>query len=207
MAKQYFTTPIGTFKYPWINRPDTQFNEDGLYHTKLVIKGKAAEVLAAKIEAAAQEALSKFTDEMTPAEAKKWSVFLPYEYEEDEEGNQTGAIEFSFKQNAKIRLRDGSAKEINITIDIHDRHDNLVPDTKVFGGFEGRIMFTMRPIKISQAKQGGVRLDFFKVQISKKVRKSRGFGSLADEDYAEEDNVQPSGGFGSASSSDGDGDY
>ena len=32
------TKPKGIAKWPYINEPDTEFNSDGLFHTKLICK-------------------------------------------------------------------------------------------------------------------------------------------------------------------------
>ena len=37
------TTPIGTTMYPWLTQPDTQFNPEGTYHTKLIVPGDKAQ--------------------------------------------------------------------------------------------------------------------------------------------------------------------
>ncbi|WP_266031190.1 hypothetical protein [Brucella intermedia] len=199
----FYISPIGTFRYPWFNKPDTKFNADGLFHTELHLSGKQAEELAAKIEAAAHAALAEHTQEMKPGEAKKWSLYLPFERIEDDEGNPTGDIKFDFKQNAKIPLKDGSVKDVRI--ELRDSKDNIIT-VPVWDGSEGRIMFTMRPITMAQAKEAGVRLDFAKVQITKLANGSggggRGFGEVEDGFVADTEGR----GFGNAQSNEPEGE-
>lgn len=185
----YHISPVGELRHPWLNRPDTKFNADGLYHTDLIISGKAAEDLARKIEEAGQAALAEHTQEMKPGEAKKWDLYVPFErLEDDETGEPTGEISFVFKQNAKIKTKKEPSGFKEVKIELRDSKDNVV-DVNVWDGSEGRIMFTMRPIVMVSSKQAGVRLDFAKVQITKLQQGSggsRGFGEVEDGYVADE---------------------
>ena len=203
MATTYHISAIGEFQHPWFNKPDTAFNnDDGLYHTKLILEGADAENLKAKIEGASQSFLNEQTDEMKPADAKKWSLYTPFEDELDDAGEPTGRTVFTFKQNAKIRLRDGSVKEIKI--ELRDAADKVI-DKAIYSGSEGRILFSMRGITMSSSRQAGVRLDFYKVQVTKLVQgggSSKGFGAVEGGYEADAGDT----GFGSADSDEG-GDY
>jgi hypothetical protein len=202
MAKTFNISPRGPFLHPWINRPDTKYNEDGLFHVDQVVSGEPGRKLADRIKAAAEKALAEHVDEMKPAEAKKWSLYLSDEELEDDDGNSTGDIKFAFKQNRVIPLKDGGTKTVDI--EIRDAKDNIV-DAKVFGGTEGRIMFSMRPIVMQQAKEVGVRLDFFKVQVIKMAeRKGAGFGAVDDDDA---DDLSSQAGFGDGADDEQGGEY
>lgn len=180
---EFFITPAGEFIYPWINRADTQFNEEGIYKVDLALDGADAEKLKAKIEGAAKQALNEHIAEMKPGQAQKWKLYLPYENEVDNEtGEPTGRTLFHFKQNAKIKTKDGGVKDI--AIEIRDSKDNTV-DVNIWAGTVGRIMFSMRPITIASTSKAGVRLDFAKVQIIKLQQgsgSSRGFGDADVDD-------------------------
>lgn len=198
MAKHY-VSPIGPFDYPWVNRPDTKFNADGLFHVDLILSGEDAEGLKAQIDAAALSAFEKETDKLTPGEKKKWNVFYPYSMVEDAEGNETGEIKFTFKQNAKFTGKDG--KVVTAKITIRDSNDTVRDDLQVFHGSEGRVRFSMRPIKMTSAKEAGVRLDFSAVQVTKLQSGGGGFGKVEggfvaeDRDSAEHDAAQEAGDY------------
>lgn len=182
MAKTYHISPRLRFEHPWLNRPDTKFNEDGLFHVKGIGAGDQVEKMKAVIQAAAEAALAEHVQEMKPMEAKKWGLYVPMEEVEDDNGVATGETKFDFKQNAKITLRDKTTKDI--AIELRDAKDNIV-DVPIFGGTEGRIMYTLRPIVMTSSKQVGVRLDFFKVQVIKLAERKgggAGFGAVDDED-------------------------
>lgn len=202
MATTFHVSPIGPFQYPWINKPDTKFNEDGLYTVDLVLGGSEADTLKAKIDGPAAAALNEHTDEMKPADAKKWSLYVPYEDETDDDGNPTGYTVFHFKQNAKIKLKDGTTKAIKI--EIRDAADKVI-DKPIFGGSEGRILFSMRPIVMVSSRQAGVRLDFAKVQVTKLQQGGggRGFGAV-DGGYVADGQEQS---FGEAAGEEASGDY
>jgi hypothetical protein len=195
MAK-YYLSPIGPFIHPWINKPDTEFNADGLYKVKVRAKGPPAEQLAAKIDGLAEASLQVHTQEMKPGEAKKWTRYVPYERVTDDEGQETGEIDFLFKQNAKIPSKKEPSGFKDITIAIHDSADNRI-DVQVWSGSEGRVMFSTRDTVMTSSKMAGIRLDFAKVQITKLKTgggASQGFGAVEDGYVADQENV----GFGQA---------
>lgn len=176
----YHISPVGEFRHPWFNKPDTKFKEDGEYKVTLLLRGSQAENLKKKIEQAAQAALDVHTQEMKPGEAKKWKLYVPFADMEDDEGEPTGETGFNFKQNAKIKSKKEPSGVKDIKIEIRDSKDNVI-EVNVWDGSEGRLMFTMRPITMVSSKEAGVRLDFAKVQITKLVQGSggsRGFGEI-----------------------------
>lgn len=205
----YHISPIGELRHPWLNRADTKYNDDGLYHTDLIIGGKAAEDLAKKIEEAAKAALAEHVQEMKPGEAKKWELYVPFErLEDDDTGEPTGDISFTFKQNAKIKSKKEPSGFKEVKIELRDSKDNVI-DVNVWDGSEGRIMFTMRPIIMVSSKQAGVRLDFAKVQITKLVQGGgggRGFGEV-DEGYVADEKGQSFGETSDQGGEDQGGDY
>lgn len=213
--KQYVPSPIGPVIHPWFNKPDTKFNDDGLYHGKIVTSGPLAEKYAAEYQTMAEEAFAehiqklKDAGKLTPAEAKKWSVYVPFEREEDDQGNLTGRIIFEVKQNAKIKLQDGSLKEVKIGL--YDSQDNEI-NVPIYGGSEVRVMWAPRVIPMPGQKRVGVRLDFSQVQV-KTLKQSggnggSGFGALDDGYVADETSGSGFGGSsapsGQTSSSDAD---
>lgn len=176
----FYESPRGEFHYPWLTKPDTQFNDDGLYKVGLIVSGDNADALKAKIEAASQAALDEHTEDMTSAKRKKWSLYVPFEDYEEEDGSSEGRTVFNFKQNAIIKKRDGDTIDVQITM--YDAKGNEV-EINVFSGTIGKVMFSMRPIVMASSFKCGVRLDFFQVQIikpSKGNKRKSGFSSNDD---------------------------
>lgn len=167
---RFKVSPEGEFLNPWINKADTKFNDDGLYQVDLIVEGEDAQDFREALDQEAEVIFAEKTDKMTPGEKKKWGKYVPYVLEEDDEGNPTGRTIFSFKQNAKIKLRDGTIK--NIKIELRDS-DNEVVSAQVYGGTVGRILYSTRAIEVASTKLVGPRLDFAKVQI---IQLSEGSG-------------------------------
>lgn len=176
----YRASPIGISRYVWVNKPDTKFNAEGLYKLGLApLDGAEAAKFKEQIDEAAGVAFNEETADMTAGERKKWSLYVPYTEEEDDEGNPTGRIWFQFKQNATIKLRDGTVKEIQIGIfDAADKRIAL----DVYGGSTVRVMYRPRAVRIATNKQAGVRLDFCKVQVIQLAERGSegGFGGVED---------------------------
>lgn len=199
-AKHFYDSAFGTAVHPWVNTPDIKFNTDGLFKLGLRLTGEDATAMKARVDSAAQEAFDDFMsgpdgEKLTPAERKKYSLYVPYEVEEDDNGNPTGAIVFDFKQNATIQIKaTGEVKKI--VIGIYDATGKPMK-ARVWGGSEVRVNYAMRPIPMKSLKQVGVRLDFGRIQVRKLSEGNGGSGGFgAVEGYAEDENA---GGFGSAS--------
>lgn len=170
------------------------------------MSGAKAQKFKEEVDAQSQAFFDEITAEMTPGERKKWSVYYPYEVLEDAEGNPTGDIVFHFKQNATIKLRDGTTKQVKIGIQDSAGKDMHKP---LFSGTELRTMFAYRAIKMVSTKQAGARLDFSMVQVLKLGNGSggKGFGAVEGgyvDDGDDEGNEQTSGGAASSAAVDGD---
>lgn len=165
MAKTvYRMSPIGLVKHPWLNRPDTKYNP--VYSGDLIASGKPAEDFAAQLDREAQEAFDELSADMTPGERKKHKVYVPYERLEDSDGNPTGEIMFSFKQNATIKLKDGTSKDVKITLQDSEGNDML---DEIYSGSRIRFYYATRAIKVAATRQLGVKLDFAGVQVAELV--------------------------------------
>lgn len=174
----YRPSPVGDVIHGWINKPDTKFNEDGVFKVDLGLRGKEAEDFKGDLARQAQEYFDEQTAEMTPGERKKWSVYVPFVDLEDDNGNPTGVTEVHFRQNATIRIKDGDPKKV--TIGIYDAEENDL-DAPIFSGSKVRVMYAPRGIKMVSTKQLGIRLDFSMVQVAELAKGSGGgskFGKI-----------------------------
>lgn len=172
MTSTYKNTPFGIAGYQHVHQPDAKFNPAApVFKSDLVLSGEAAQKLKAEVDAGSQAAFDAYFGEggkgegATPGERKKWSVFYPYEVKEDADGNPTGDIEFHFRQNASIKLRDGTVKEIKVGV--YDATGQGAVTKPVFRGSEIRVKYSQRAITMTALKQVGVRLDFAGIQVRK----------------------------------------
>lgn len=165
----YIYSPVGTAQFAWLNKPDTKFKSIGVYKVDLALGGAEADSFKALINKEAAAALERYweTDEgkkVPAAKRAKWTTYVPYKDDEDAEGNPTGYTVFKFKQNAKIKLRDGTVKDVKVGI--RDSKDKTV-NKPIFSGTELRVSFMLRDILMKTDQAVGVQLAIGWVQIFK----------------------------------------
>lgn len=84
-------SPKGIAKYPWLNKPDTKFDDLGAYKVDLIVPKDDAKSYLDKIVAI-------FKEEAGP---KAKPVNKPWYDELDDDGNATGNVVFRFKNQLK----------------------------------------------------------------------------------------------------------
>ena len=173
---QTIVSPAGTAVYPWITKADTKFNPGGDYRTGLRMPIEVAQPLIDKLEAIRQEALaeSKKTKKKPPKEGN-----LPWSPVYDDEGNETGEIEFKFKTKASITTKEG--KTINKVIKCVDaKKQPLDESISIYGGSVLKVAF--QPIAYDVAAVGvGLSLRMVAVQVLELVEGGGG-GNFFDEE-------------------------
>lgn len=152
--KIYFTTSIGRASYPWLNEPDTAFNQEPKYKTVLVVEDYKA--LVTILEDTARDEFG----------AKAKSASMPFEINDD-----TGECSFKFNSQYAPIFFDASGDEI---------FGSQIP--KLYGGSELRLKGTVSAWSVSG--RSGVSLKLSKVQIINPVgpgsdkTDGNGFGSV-----------------------------
>lgn len=165
----YIYSPVGTAQFAWLNKPDTKFKSIGVYKVDVALGGQEADSFKALINAEAKAALERYweTEEgkkVPAAKRAKWTTYVPYKDDEDAEGNPTGYTVFKFKQNAKIKLKDGTVKEVKVGL--RDSKDKPV-NKPIFSGTELRVSFMFRDILMKTDTAVGVQLAIGWAQIFK----------------------------------------
>jgi hypothetical protein len=179
-----FTTPKGIAKYPWLSRPDTQFNADGVFKVNLLIPAAEASELCAALDSAADEAvvLARAAAK-SPAIAKTIKRAEPYGPALDDQGEDTGNIEFKFKMNAKVTFKDGTVKPMKpLFYDAKQKQLLICPN--VYGGSVLKVNFTAAPYYAAVSKTAGISLRINAIQIVELV--TGGGGSATGFGFAEE---------------------
>lgn len=148
-----FTTPRAVASYPYFNKPDTKFDEEGVYKADLKIALEDGQEL---IELCDKE-LEAFIAELTNKTGKKQnrSKFrVPYEIDEDE-----GTVTFKVKQNAQIKGKP-------VTIVIYDSKGKRIANPPLIrGGSTVKVSGTIRSYESGANK--GVTLSISAVQLIK----------------------------------------
>jgi len=164
--KDYFT-PEGIAKFAFLNKPQTEFNADGVFQVCLLLpidSPKVADLIAVydAEEAAAKETTFAEIDKidkpkkvngqmLKPADAreqlkKTLEVCRPYEVDYDKEGNETGYMLFRFKMKAKrIDRETGSAVDVRPAVcDAHKRPIDL-DEVMIGGNSKVKVKFRIAP--------------------------------------------------------------
>lgn len=88
------TTSEGIANYPYLFSPDTKFDHNGLYRTKLTLPKIQAKPIVDLVEETISEAASKNKGKLSPHK--------PYKSLKD------GKVEFTFKLKAKVNTKSGT---------------------------------------------------------------------------------------------------
>ena len=199
------TTPKGIAKYPWLSRPDTQFNTDGVFKVNLLIPAAEAVGLCAVLDKAADDALALAKSQAkTPLQAKGMLRAAPYGPALDDAGEDTGNIEFKFKMNARVTFSDGKTRDMKPAFfDAKGLAMDECPN--VYGGSVLRVNFSPAPYYAASSKQAGVSLRINAVQIVELVTggggSATGFGFAEEADGFDGTAGQSSGGAGASEGS------
>lgn len=183
-----YTTPAGTAVWPWLTRPDTKFNPDGEYRSKLRLPvdnpwvADMKKILDGEIEAQVQ----KIKDEQPKLKNKVKPADPPYTDVVDDDGNDTGEVEFSFKQKAKIKKKDGTVIEVKPKL--FDAKANAITLKGYVGnGSTLKIRFAVVPYFMASTAQAGVTLRLLAAQIIDLVTSER---SAEDYGFGEEEGYE-----------------
>lgn len=161
-------TPAGTAVWPKLTKPDTKFNADGVFSTKLRIPAEEAQGLIQKLNEIHQANLSEQTK---IAKKKVKEAALPWVEVLDEDGNETGDLEFNFKRVAKVTTKDG--KKFDVKIPLFDSQNQPLEDVDVWGG--STIVIAAEVVPYYTAMVGaGLSLRLKAVQVKKLVQGGAG---------------------------------
>ena len=167
-----FVTPKGTAVWPKLITPDTKFNPEGEYSVKIRLPVADSQDLIKQLEGLRDE----YQTEQAKTDSKivRYDVASVYEAEEDDNGDLTGFNLFKFKQNAKIKLRDGSTRDMKVAIYDSNKQPTT---TEVTGGSTIRVAANVFCYAMPSTKRVGVSLRPSAVQV---IELASGFGGNAD---------------------------
>ena len=164
-----YTTGIGVLNYPYLVKPDTKFNADGLYHCKLALSKQDGEPLVKEIE-----------NSLATLKTKKLSSFKPYKKVEN-------GYEFSFKLKAKVATKSGAMYEQKPKL--FDSKGQIMADKEmsVWGGSKGKVAFQIYTYE-NNMLGSGVTLKLRAVQITELVQgkskdSSESYGFSSEDGY------------------------
>lgn len=142
-------TPEGIAKYPYLTKPDTQYNPEGDFKVSIILEGQDAQDLKQKIDAALADHVANVQREKgeeVSAAKPPYSVMI-----DRETGKPSGEIRFNFKQKAVIKYTDKKTKQkkvISVQPPVVDSLNQTIPNTvNVGSGSRIRVKAAIKPYK------------------------------------------------------------
>ena len=160
---EVFTTPVGELVYPWITKPDTRYDPEGVFQTKLLLPLPNAQDLIAKLE----KALHDFVGTLEVAKQKTYQINNVFEEELDDDGEPTGNVLFKVKMKARVIPREGDAFSQQPVVVMAD--DGRAVDRPVYGGTMAKLKGQIVPYTNAAQKVAGVTLRLRAVQVHELV--------------------------------------
>ena len=156
-----YNTPIGVARYPHLNKPDTRFDDDGVYKCDLIVPADEAAELIAYLEGLRDAAY----DELDAKKRKQYSKAPVCEEELDDAGDETGNVIFKTKLNAVGRNDKG--EEWHNEPKLFDSFGNPVDreSVQIWSGSKLIIAGVVRAYAMGSTKTVGVSLKCDGVQI------------------------------------------
>jgi hypothetical protein len=181
------TTPVGVAKYPWLNKPDTKFDPQGVYRVQLALDPEKHEEFLARLDEMVEKSVAQAKADLRknkPQDIDKIIVKPAYEKEYDSDGEETGMVEIKFKMKHIINTKNG---DITLTPDLFDGKGNVInpKEVNIYGGSKMRINFTPRAYYMASTKMAGVSMQLNAVQVIELVERGSdssfyGFGEVDD---------------------------
>lgn len=189
VKRRKMTTPEGVAKYAWLDKPSTKFNADGEYTVTLLLPKEEAEDLVAELtNMVDEEAYALAMETIKPADKKGVRVRYPFKDEYDDEGNETGNVEFKFKMKAKVKSRK-TGEIFEFKPDLFGPDAKALPKgTSIFGGTKMKVNFSPNPYYMVATNEYGVSTGLNAVQVTDLNgggRSADSYGFDASEDYAD----------------------
>lgn len=155
-------TPKGTAYWAKLFRPDTKFDADGVYSIKLRLPSATATKLTDHISQVMGESVERAKKENPTKKGSIKPANPPYVDLYDEDGNETGEIEFNFKQKAVIKTRRGTMEKKPAVFDAKGKP--ITDDVDVGNGSVVKVAYEAIPYYTSMAG-AGVSLRLTAVQL------------------------------------------
>jgi hypothetical protein len=211
---QRYTSPKGTFVYPYLVKPDFgqgQFaNTKGIYKVNLRLSEEDAapilEILQPIYDKAIQDGVQEFAKLKVEARKKLKSLTETplYDIEYDQQTEEpTGFITFKFSTTASGTNAKGEAWKR--TIDLFDAKGKAIKPPMVGAGTEGKVSFECSPYFIPATGVAGVKLYLCAAQILELSEGGSGgnasaYGFGQEEGYEADDDTPPANDFSNAGS-------
>jgi len=190
------TTPTVRAEFPYLNKPDTQFNPDGEYKVNGLISREQAQDFLAKIDEEVDAHYNAVYNKANAKKKKKLIKHYPYEDKLDPETEEpTGEVRIKTKLPAKIKKDDG--EEVHLEPRLFDKKGNTLDINNDFIRMNSliRIAVELRPYSINSTGMTGITLQLKAVQVREFASgaSAESFGFDTEEDEGDDVPEAPAG--------------
>ena len=190
MANKMMMTPKGSANWVKVFQPDTKYQPEGEYSMKLVVREDLAEDLCGQLDSLTDAIYAKSLKD-NPRLKTKLTKRTPYEQVLDDEGNETGEIEFKFKTKARITAKDGSTYTNKVAV-FDAKAKPITEQLNIGNGSIMKVGFEPVPYMMQSTKEASVSLRLKSTQLIDLVE----FGAASpfgeEEGYTFEESSKPS---------------
>jgi len=150
------TTPEGIASYPWLNKPDTKFDPDGVYKCNILIESDKAKSVISAIDKAYDQNVINVKEETGKSKIKP--ADKPYVIgSKDDPIVAPGQVMFKVKCKAKI-------KDTEVRPHVVDSKGTQLVGTDIYGGSKVRVCMDLVPYYVSTTG-AGITLRLIGVQV------------------------------------------
>ncbi len=174
-------SPVGTYQYPKLKKPDTKFDPVGVFSVNLIVDAEGLAEMAQQVKPAL-DAMQEMIDSLPAPKRKRVSINEWYTEQLDDEDNETGMYVVKFKTKAVI----GDKPRV---VSMFDATGARLNNVNPWGGTVGKVAYAAAPYVVTGTKMAGVSLRLNAVQILELVSggssgsSSGGFGFAAVAGY------------------------
>lgn len=222
MAVKPLKSPKGKALWAKVVMPDTKFDPDGVYEINLVVDEDDPEIkewcadLEAMVEERVQQELEENDSRFKKMPEGRPLTALPMKEVEDQDGNETGELQFKFKLKAVGKNRKGETytrrplvvdAKGNPIVKLDSHGDVLNSDFKIGNGSVVRVHYSPVPYYMASTRTVGVSLQLKAVQVISLVEYGNSGYDFDEEDgyeYKGEEEARPQTSASSASEEGGD---
>lgn len=170
----------GSALWAKVQEPDTKFDPDGTYSISVLVPETEAQEMCEYLDDIVDKAYAEEIKN-SPKKQATLSTRKGYDYNYDQDGNQTGLIEFKVKLKAKVTRQDGTSfSQKPVVVDA--KRQPLNPDIAVGNGSDVKVAFEPRPYVMNSTKQVGVSLRMKGVQVINLVEYGNSVSTMFDEE-------------------------
>jgi len=162
-AKKILMTPKGSAEWVKLFTPDFKFEKLGLYSLNLKVAEDEAEALTTELSRQVDACYNAKLKE-NPKLKNKMVKRLPYEQLLNDDGEDTGFIEFKIKMKARVEMKDGTSFTQKPAV-FDAKGKPITEAIKIGNGSICKVAFEPVPYMLASTKEASLSLRLKSVQL------------------------------------------